>query len=130
MSGDLREMDESRLRQALRLEAHELPPRLDPALIALAARSAPRGSSDVLPLAALAFAAGWVMSEVSGRALSAAGSLLGPEALALVIDALTAAAPILAPAVAFAASAGLGLAAAVTGLVVIAFQQQRRAQRA
>jgi hypothetical protein len=121
-------MDERLLRQALRLESDEMPPRLDPALIASAAR-AQSARSDVLPLAIAAVATGWVLSQLTGTALGIAVTAIGPGGLALVIDTVTAAARVLGPAAAIAASVSLPFLVGAAALIVLAIAQ-RRAQRA
>jgi hypothetical protein len=121
-------MDERILRQALRLESDEMPPRLDPALIASAARAQSAGS-DVLPLAIAAVAAGWVLSQLTGAALASAVTAVGPGGLALVIDALTVAARVLGPATAIAAGVSFPFFVGIAALIVLAIAQ-RRAQQA
>ncbi len=57
-------MEEHVLRRSLRLDADEVPPRLDPALIAAAATtSSPSGSGLGLAVV-VAFAGGWLWSEI------------------------------------------------------------------
>lgn len=117
--------DESSLRSSLRLEADEVPPRLDPALIAAAVRATGREKPDLMPVAAVAFVGGWVASQVAGLALAAAGTLIGREGLAIVIDALTVAAVVAAPVGAIVANAALPFLAASAALVFIALDQRR-----
>lgn len=119
------EMDEAGLRRALRLEADEMPPRLDPALIAAAARTT-RTGSDVLPAAAVASVAGWIVSETWRAALAAIPPVLSEGAFRIAIDAFTAAVIVLAPAAALAASAALPFTAVAGALIVMAFAQRRR----
>ncbi|OGN77498.1 MAG: hypothetical protein A2082_06340 [Chloroflexi bacterium GWC2_70_10] len=119
------QLEEARLRRALRLEADEVPPRLDAVLIAAAARTARPTGSDVVPVAAAAFAAGWIVSEMWRAALAAVPSVLGEGAFRLAIDAFTEAAIVLAPAATLAASAALPLTAAAAALIAIALGQRR-----
>jgi hypothetical protein len=121
-------MDERILRNALLLESDEMPPRFDPALIASAAR-ARSARSDVLPVAIAAVAMGWVLSQLTGTALGIAVTAVGPGGLALAIDAVTAAARVLGPAAAIAATASLPFLVGAIALVVLAIAQ-RRAQHA
>jgi hypothetical protein len=121
-------MDERILRQALRLESDEMPPRLDAALLASAAR-AQSARSDVLPLAIAAVAVGWVLSQLTGAALAIAVTAVGPGGLALVIDALTVAARVLGPATAIAAGVSFPFFVGIAALIVLAIAQ-RRAQHA
>lgn len=118
-------LDEPRLRAALRLEADEVPPRIDPALIAAAARVADRRSSDLVPTIALAFVAGWVASEVWRIALGTAAGLVGGDAIDLVVRAIVAAAPVAAPVVALVSASAVPLGLALTVLTLIALQQRR-----
>lgn len=120
--------DERILRQALRLEGDEMPPRLDPALIASAAR-ARSARSDLLPVAIAAVATGWVLSQLTGTALGIVVTAIGPGGLALAIDVLTAAARVLGPATAIAASVSLPFLVGAVAFVVLAIAQ-RRAQHA
>lgn len=124
MSDDRGLFEESRLRGALRLDAEEIPARLDPRLIAAAARSA-RPTSDVFPAAAVAFAAGWVVSETWRAALAALPSIVGEDVFGIAIDAVAAGAVILAPAAAAVASAALPLTVASAALIAIALGQRR-----
>lgn len=121
-------LDERLLRQALRLESDEMPPRLDPALIASAARAG-SARSDVLPVAIAAVAMGWVLSQLTGTALGIVITAVGPGGLALAIDGVTAAARVLGPATAIAASVSLPFLVGAIALVVLAIAQ-RRAQHA
>lgn len=120
--------DERILRQALRLERDEMPPRLDAALIASAAR-ARSARSDLLPVAIAAVATGWVLSQLTGTALGIVVTAIGPGGLALAIDAVTAAARVLGPATTIAASVSLPFLVGAIALVVLAIAQ-RRAQHA
>ena len=121
-------MDERLLRHALLLESDEMPPRLDPALIASAAR-ARSARSDVLPVAIAAVAMGWVISQLTGTAVGIVVTAVGPGGLHLAIDAVTAAAQVLGPAAAIAATASLPFLVGAIALVVLAIAQ-RRAQHA
>ena len=121
-------MDERILRHALLLESDEMPPRLDPALIASAAR-ARSARSDVLPVAIAAVAMGWVLSQLTGTAVGIVVTAVGPGGLGLAIDAVTAAARVLGPAATIAATASLPFLVGAIALVVLAIAQ-RRAQHA
>lgn len=124
MKDDGLDVEERFLRQSLRLESHELPPRLDPALIASAAR-AQAARSDVVPVAIAAVAAGWVLWQVTGAALAIAITAIGPAGLSLAIDAVTAAARVVAPVTAVAATASLPFLVGTVALVVLAIAQRR-----
>lgn len=121
-------MDERILRHALLLESDEMPPRLDPALIASAAR-ARSARSDVLPVAIAAVAMGWVLSQLTGTAVGIVVTAVGPGGLGLAIDAVTAAARLLGPATAIASTASLPFLVGAIALIFLAIAQ-RRAQHA
>lgn len=125
MTDDGRTLDEHRLRAALRLDADEVPPRLDPAAFAAAARAGADRSRDLVPIVALAFVGGWVTSEVSRAVVGTAAGLIGADALEVAIRAITAAAPVVAPIAAVVSGSMVPLALAVAALAVIAFQQRR-----
>jgi hypothetical protein len=78
-------VDEVLLRRALRLDADEVPPRLDPVLLAAAAGAPARSGNEIAIAAAVAFAGGWLWSEMFRAVV---GGLLGMglDPLALVID--------------------------------------------
>jgi hypothetical protein len=63
MSDDRLLLDEHVLRRALRLDSDEVPARLDPALVAAAARAARPARGQLAAVAAVAFLGGWVWSE-------------------------------------------------------------------
>lgn len=91
MSAARRPLDEHEIRRALRLDADELPPRLDPALIAAAARPEAEGTRRLVVVAAVAFAAGWVWSEAFRALAAGAIAATGIDPLATLIGLLTAA---------------------------------------
>lgn len=128
MKDDGLSVDERILRHVLLLESDEMPPRLDPALIASAAR-ARSARSDLLPVAAAAVAMGWVLSQLTGTALGIVVTAVGPGGLGLAIDAVTAAARVLGPAAAIAATVSLPFLVGAVALVFLAIAQ-RRAQHA
>lgn len=125
MSDDRGLFEESRLRAALRLDADEVPVRLDPRLIAAAARSARPAPSDLLAPLAVAFVAGWLFAEMSRAALSAAAGALGPEGLGLAIDTVSAVARVVVPLGGIAWSALLPVAIAAAVTLVVAFDRRR-----
>lgn len=125
MSDETRVLDEHRLRYALRLDAEELPPRLDPALIAAAARTRSDRSPDLPLVAGAAFVGGWLAAELSRFAIAAAASVLGVDPLAVAIQALTAVAVQAVPVTQVATSPAIPLAIAVVAALVIAFEQRR-----
>jgi hypothetical protein len=91
--------DEHEIRRALRLEADEMPPRVDPALIAAVDRaSRSRSAASVAAVAVVAFVGGWLWSEVVrallGALLAATGVDLVGSAIELASDAIVALAPL------------------------------------
>jgi hypothetical protein len=99
MSDDRIPLEEHVLRRALRLDADEIPARLDPALVAAAARAVRPARRDVVIVAAVAFLGGWIWSEAVRAAVSGllgAGAIdpLG-AAIQLATGALVAAGPVL-----------------------------------
>lgn len=118
-------MDEQLVRRALRLEADEVPPRLDPALIAAAARSGRDRSRDVALIAGVAFLGGWLTSELSRVAVGALTSLVRVDPLALAIETVAAGAVRLAPLIEAATSPAIPLAVAVAAMLAFAFEQRR-----
>jgi hypothetical protein len=121
-------LEERILRAALRLDADEIPARLDPRLIAAAARAARTPGTDLLAPVALALAGGAILAELSRSALGVAGSAIGPEALRVAIDALTAAARVVVPVAETVTAGAIPFAIAAIAALAIAFDQ-RRAQR-
>lgn len=125
MSDDDRLFDEHSLRRALRLDADELAPRLDAALIASAARAGRERSRDLIIVAGIAFLGGWLFSEVSRAALAALLALTGVDPLALAIQLAAAGAVRLAPLAAMAADPAIPLAIAAAAMLAFAFEQRR-----
>jgi hypothetical protein len=127
MSAPMREehglLDEGLLRRALRLDAAELPPRLDPALLAAAAAQRTTARGPILTVAAVAFAGGWVWSEIVrgiAGALLAAG---GVDPVAVAVDVVTAVAISAAPVAEAVAQPAVPLA--VMTAAAIAFLHER-----
>lgn len=125
MSEDGRFFQESELRRALRLDADELPPRLDPALIASAARAGRERSRDLVIVAGIAFLGGWLFSEVSRVTIGALLSLTGVDPLALAIQLVAAGAVRLAPLAELATDPAIPLAIAAAAMLAFAFEQRR-----
>lgn len=121
-------VDEHLLRRALRLDADEVPPRLDPALIAAAA-SAPRGRNDVAVAAVVAFVGGWLWSEVF-RAIVAVLAAGGPDPLAAAIEVTAAVAVRLAPLAEAATHPAIPVAILAAASVAVLFEQRGRAHAA
>lgn len=128
MSDERRLLDERTLRASLRLDADEIPARLDPRLIAAAARAARTPGSDLLAPVAVAVVGGGLFAELARLGLTAAGTAVGPEGLRVAIDALTAAARVVVPVAGIVTGAAVPLVVAATLALAIAFDQ-RRAQR-
>lgn len=125
MRDDAKLLDEYPLRASLRLEADEIPPRLDPALLAALAREKTDRSPDLALVAGVAFLGGWLGSEVSRIAVAAAAQVLGVDPLAAAIQTLTSLAMQAAPIVETLTTPAIPLAIAVVAALVIAFEQRR-----
>ena len=82
-------LDEHVLRRALRLDSEEVPARLDPVLVAAAARTARPARRQLVIVAAVAFLGGWVWSEALRAVLEGAGAVIDP--LGTIIQVATAA---------------------------------------
>lgn len=98
MSDERDVLAEHVLRRALRLDADEMPPRLDPALIAAAAAARPAQGQQRLVIAIVAaFIGGWVWSEIFrgivAGVLAATGTDIVGTAVGLVTEVAIMAAP-------------------------------------
>ena len=89
MSDDRMLLDEHVLRRALRLDAAEIPVRLDPSLVAAAARASQPARRPLLAVAAIAFLGGWVWSEALRALVGGVSGAIDP--LGTVIQVGTAA---------------------------------------
>lgn len=118
-------MDEHALRRALRLDADEMPPRLDAVLIAAAA-SAPRRRSDLALAVAVAFAGGWLWSELF-RAIVGALAAGGLDPLAAAIGLVAAVAVRLAPLAEAAIHPVIPIAILTAAVVAVFFERRERA---
>ncbi len=122
-------LDEHILRRALRLDADEVAPRLDPVLLAAAA-SAPRRASSGLALAvAVAFIGGWAWSEAFRAVLAVVGPG-GLDPLGAAIDLVTVAAVRAAPLAEAAMHPVVPIAILTAALVAVFFEQRGRAHAA
>lgn len=123
MNDDRSLMEEHVLRRALRLDADEIPPRLDPVLIAAAARLPAQARNELVIAVLVAFMGGWAWSEVVRAALGFAATS-GLDPLAGLIRLVAAAAVLLAP-VAEAATHPVVPIAILTAAVVAVFFERR-----
>lgn len=123
MSDDRLLVDEHVLRRALRLDADEVPSRLDPVLIAAAARLPAQGRNELVIAVLVAFLGGWVWSE-GFRAVAGLAATSGLDPLAGLIRLVAAAAVFLAP-VAEAATHPVVPIAILTAAVLAVFFEQR-----
>ncbi len=123
MNDDRQLLDEHVLRRALRLDADEAPPRLDPVLIAAAARMPAQGRNELVIAVLVAFLSGWVWSE-GFRAVIGLAASSGLDPLAGLIPLVAAAAVFLAP-VAEAATHPVVPIAILTAAVLAVFFEQR-----
>ena len=123
-------LDEHVLRRALRLDADEVPARLDPLLIAAAA-SAPRGRSrDVVIAAVVAFVGGWVWSEVFRALVAGFFAARGIDPLGAAIDLLAAVAVRAAPVADAATHPAVPIAILTAAVLAVLFEQRGRAHAA
>lgn len=120
-------LDEHVLRRSLRLEADEVPPRLDPLLIAAAA-SEPRGRSRDLTIAvAISFVGGWIWSEVFRALVAGLFAARGIDPLGAVIDLVAALAVRAAPVADAATHPAVPLAILTAAVLAVFFEQRGRA---
>jgi hypothetical protein len=122
-------LDEHLLRRALRLDADEVPPRLDPVLIAAAASAPRRASGEVALAVVVAFIGGWAWSE----AFRAIVAVLGPgglDPLGAAIDLVATAAVRAAPLAEAATHPVVPIAILTAALVAVFFEQRGRAHAA
>lgn len=131
MSDERELLEEHVIRRALRLDAEEVPPRLDPALIAAAARMpAPRGHADVGLAVAVAFAGGWLWSQALGAVVAGVTATSGIDPLAALIRAFTAALVAVAPVADAATHPAIPIAILTAAAVAVFFEHRGRAYAA
>lgn len=119
-----RHIDEQLLRRALRLDADEAPPRLDPTLIAAAARAGRDRSRDIALVGIVAFLGGWLSAEVSRLAIAGLTSIVGVDPLALAIQTVASAAVKVAPLFELATSPAIPLAIGAAAILAFIFEQR------
>lgn len=117
-------LDEHVLRRALRLDADEVPARLDPALIAAASRAARRSGRGIAAAVAAAFIAGWAWSEAFRAVVATLFAATGIDPLAAAIEALEAVAVNVLPLVDALTAPTVPIA--ILAAVVIAAVYERR----
>ncbi len=123
-------MEEHVLRRALRLDADEIPPRLDPALIAAAA-SAPARRPSGIPLAiAVAFTGGWLWSEGLRAVISALVATTGVDPLAAAIRVVATALVGVAPFIQAAMHPVVPIAILTAAVVAVFFEKRGKAHAA
>lgn len=125
MSDERELLDEGVLRRALRLDAEEMPARLDAALIAAAAAEHAPGRGPIVATAAIAFVAGWVWSEVLrvlAGALFAAGAI---DVVAAVVSVVTSVAIGVAPLAEAATQPAVPLAVMAAAAIAVLHERGR-----
>lgn len=123
-------MDEHVLRRALRLDRDEAPPRLDPALIAAAATArAPRQAELVVALV-VAFAGGWIWSEVFRAVVGGLLGTLGIDAVAAALELVATVALLAAPVVDAAMHPAIPIAILTAAVVAVLFERRGRSHAA
>jgi hypothetical protein len=130
MNDDRQLLDEHVLRRALRLDADEIPLRLDPALIAAAARMPARGHNELVLAILVAFGGGWLWSEAFRAVLSALAATSGLDPLAALIRVVAAVAMLLAPVAEAAAHPVVPIAILTAAMVAVFFEHRGRAHAA
>lgn len=121
-------LDEHTLRRALRLDADEVPARLDPALIAAAA--APRRNDRLVTAVAVAFIGGWAWSELVRALLGGFVAATGIDPLAVAIGLVTDALVRVAPLAQAATSPVTPIAILAAAVVAVLSERQGRARAA
>lgn len=119
-------VDEHVLRRALRLDAEELPARLDPALIAAASRAEEGRTRTLLVAVAVAFVAGWGWSEAVRVLLAALAGATGIDPLATALSVIELVARQAAPLAAVATAPAVPLAILAAALAAILVELRGR----
>jgi hypothetical protein len=83
-------LEEDVLRRALRLDGDEIPPRLDPAIIAAAARAPERGQHQLTIAVVVAFIGGWMWAEVFRGLVTGLLAASGFDPIAIGVEVSTA----------------------------------------
>jgi hypothetical protein len=122
MSDD-RLLDEHVLRRALRLDADEVPPRIEPAVVMAAARATAARPREIALAAAVAFVGGWAWSEAFRAVV---GGALGVDALDGLIQIATALALRLAPLIETSAQPVVPIAILTAAIVAALYEQRGR----
>lgn len=118
--------DERDIRRALRLDADEMAPRLDPRIVAAAARASGSSAATGIVLAAVvAFLGGWVWSEVVRSLLSTLLAAAGVDPLGTVIDAVSALLVWLAPVAQAATAPAVPIAILVVAVMATLFDRMK-----
>jgi CBS domain containing-hemolysin-like protein len=126
MTVDRRLLDEHTIRRALRLDAEEIPARLDPAIVAAAARaSRSRTSTGIALAAAAAFVGGWVWSEVFRALVGTVLASAGIDPVALAVDVADAVALRIAPIAQAASMPVIPIAIFVAAVIAALFEQMK-----
>lgn len=130
MNVDEQPMDEHVLRRALRLDADEVPPRLDPALIAAVAKAPARGHNELVLALVVAFTGGWLWSEGIRAAVSGIAATTGVDPLAAAIRLVTSALVAVAPLAEAATHPVVPIAIITAAVVAVFFERRGRAHAA
>ncbi len=118
MTNDRDLLSEPEIRRALRLEADEMPPRVDAALIAAAERaSRSRSASGLAFVGVAAFLGGWIWSEAARALLGALLAATGVDPVGTLIDLANSALATLVPIGAAASAPAIPIAIAVAAVI-------------
>jgi hypothetical protein len=123
-------LDEHILRRALRLDAEEVPPRLDPLLLAAAAGEPHGRSRDLAVAVVVAFVGGWIWSEVFRALIAGVFAVRGIDPLGAAIDLITAVAVRAAPLTDAATHPAVPIAILAAAVLAVLFEQRGRAHAA
>ncbi|MBU6422556.1 MAG: hypothetical protein KGJ98_03055 [Chloroflexota bacterium] len=125
------ELAEQDIRRALRLDADETPPRLDPRAIAAAARaSRSTASTGIVVAASAAFVAGWIWSEIFRALVSGALGLTGVDLLGGGIDLASGVLVRLAPVAQAATAPAVPIAILTLAVIAAAFERTKGTRHA
>ncbi len=118
--------DEHDIRRALQLDADEMPARLDPRVIAAAARASRSSMSMGIVLAAsIAFVGGWAWSEIFRALVTAVLASTGFDLLGTLISAIDAVVVGLAPIAEAASAPTVPIAILAAAVIAAAFERMK-----
>lgn len=118
--------DEHDIRRALRLDADEMPARIDPRVIAAAARASRSGVPvGILLAASIAFVGGWVWSEIFRTLVGAVLASTGFDLLGTLLSAVDTIVVWLAPIAEAASAPTIPIAILAAAVIAAAFERMK-----